>query len=124
MTVKQVIAMVESLIPNTVDPWLQVKWLGDLEKTMYQDIYQTHHGTDRLEPVELNGDSDMELVLSADAPYDEIYRWYLEMKICETLGEIERLNNAAAKYNAAMIAYMDYINRKFMPKGLSNIRIV
>jgi hypothetical protein len=124
MTVKQVIAMVESLIPNTVDPWLQVKWLGNLEKTMYQDIYQTHHGTDRLEPVELNGDSDMELVLSADAPYDEIYRWYLEMKICEVMGEIERLNNAAAKYNAAMIAYMDYINRKFMPKGLSNIRIV
>ena len=49
-------------------------------------------------------------------PYDEIYRWYLEMKIADANGEMTRYNNAMAKYNAYYTAYQDFYNRTNMPK--------
>ncbi len=124
MTVKQVIGLIDSLLPNTVQDPVKVKWLGDLEKIVHLDVHMTHEGTDKWDFTALDADSSLETELSIKAPYDEVYRWHLELKICEVMGEIERLNNAAAKYNAALIAYMDYINRNYIPKGVRNIQIL
>jgi len=35
-------------------------------------------------------------------PYDEIYRWYLGMKICDANGETTKYANEAAKYNSLL----------------------
>ena len=43
---------------------------------------------------------DLDTKLRIPWPYDEIYRWYLEMKISDANGEMVRYNNAMAKYNA------------------------
>ena len=50
-------------------------------------------------------------------PYDEIYRWYLEMKIDDANGEMTKYNNSAAKYNTYYQAYQNAYNRAHMPKG-------
>ena len=44
------------------------------------------------------------------------------MQIHGVNSEVVRSNNAAAKYNAAMLSYMDYVNRTYMPKGQKNLK--
>ena len=50
-------------------------------------------------------------------PYDEIYRWYLEMKIDDANGEMTKYNNSAAKYNMYYQAYQNACNRAHLPKS-------
>lgn len=124
MTIQNAIELVDSLTYNQIDMMPKIKWLSDLDGTVNSDILLAHEGTDNREFNGYGPDQDLETELLVPAPYDEIYRWYLEMKIHDTTGEIIKYNNAAAKYNAAYIAYADYINRKHTPKGVRNIKIV
>ena len=124
MTIQNAIELVDSLTYNQIDMMPKIKWLSDLDGTVNSDILLAHEGTDNGEFKGYGPDQDLETELLVPAPYDEIYRWYLEMKIHDTTGEIIKYNNAAAKYNAAYIAYADYINRKHTPKGVRNIKIV
>lgn len=124
MTIQNAIELVDSLTYNQIDMMPKIKWLSDLDRTVQNDILLAHEGTDNREFNGYGPDQDLETELLVPAPYDEIYRWYLEMKIHDTTGEITKYNNAAAKYNAAYIAYADYINRKHTPKGMRNIKIV
>ena len=124
MTIQNAIELVDSLTYNQIDMMPKIKWLSDMDRTVQNDILLAHEGTDNREFKGYGPDQDLETELLVPAPYDEIYRWYLEMKIHDTTGEIIKYNNAAAKYNAAYIAYADYINRKHTPKGVRNIKIV
>lgn len=124
MTIQNAIELVDSLTYNQIDMMPKIKWLSDLDGTVNSDILLAHEGTDNREFKGYGPDQDLETELLVPEPYDEIYRWYLEMKIHDTTGEIIKYNNAAAKYNAAYIAYADYINRKHTPKGVRNIKIV
>ncbi len=56
-------------------------------------------------------------VLLIEWPYDEIYRWYLEMKIDDANGEMTKYNNSAAKYNMYYQAYQNAYNRAHLPKS-------
>ena len=49
-------------------------------------------------------------------PYDEIYRWYLGMKICDANGETTKYANEAAKYNSYYQGYFNAYNQAYMPK--------
>ena len=49
-------------------------------------------------------------------PYDEIYRWYLSMKICDANGETKKYSNEAAKYNSYWQGYFNAYNQAHMPK--------
>ena len=60
---------------------------------------------------------DLDTRLRIPHPYDEIYRWYLEMKIDDANGEMTKYNNSAAKYNTYYQAYQNAYNRAHMPKG-------
>lgn len=124
MTIQTAIEMTDSLCFNQIDTVPKIKWLSDLDWTVYQDVLQTHEGTAQIPYSGYGPDVDLETELLIQAPYDELYRWYLEMKIHDATGETARYNNAAAKYNAAFIAYADFVNRKHMPKGQSQIKII
>ncbi len=57
----------------------------------------------------LLGDDD---VLTAEMPYDEMYRHYVEAQCAYALGEMARYNNAAAAWNSGLLAYRDYCCRR------------
>ena len=48
-------------------------------------------------------------------PYEDIYRWYLEMKICDANGELTKYNNAAAKYNSYWQGFWNAYNQEHTP---------
>ena len=54
-------------------------------------------------------------VLTAEAPYDQMYRYYVEAQIHYANGEMTRYNNAAAAWNNALLTYRDYYTRTHLP---------
>lgn len=143
MTIKEAIEAVDRLSPNQYENLDKVRWLSELDGVVYLEIEKPHEkGTpvcrpwvrtrdpfDREEggcppkPEEPEeaftgypADVDFETVLRVPWPYDEIYRWYLEMKIADAQGEMTRYNNAMAKYSAYYTAYQSFYNRSNMPK--------
>lgn len=66
---------------------------------MYRDIICTHEHEKEPEPFTTMGRTWLwKRELLIPWPYDEIYRWYLGMKICDANGETTRYANGAAKY--------------------------
>lgn len=51
-------------------------------------------------------------LLTAEMPYEEMYRHYVEAQAAYTLGEMTRYNNAAAAWNNGLLTYRDYCARR------------
>lgn len=142
MTIREAIEAVDRLTPNQYENIDKVRWLSELDGVVYLEIEQAHQkGEPVCEPWVRTRDPfdrewcgctqpvqeeqtfagypeavDLDTVLRVPWPYDEIYRWYLEMKIADANGEMTRYNNAMTKYNAYYTAYQDFYNRTNMPK--------
>ena len=114
MTIAQAIAHFDALTPNQLPVPVKVRWLSQLDGLLFRETLcpggeAGFSGYD--------ADTDISTVLLVEHPYDEIYRWYLEMKTWDTLGEMTKYNNATQKYNAAMVAWADEQNRNRMPQA-------
>ena len=127
MTIREAIETVDRLTPNQYENIDKVRWLSELDGVVYKEIEQTHAKGNPVcepwvrvrDPWDFTGypeEVDLETVLRIPWPYDEIYRWYLEMKIADANGEMTRYNNAAAKYNSYYTAYQNAYNRENMPR--------
>ena len=116
MTIAEAIDLVNRLTANQVSDTDKISWLNSLDLFVYQTILSTHCIED-LEP--FNGyrpGTDPVTRLLVPAPYDEIYRWYLEMQIHTANGETAKYNGAASRYNMALQNYMDFVTRKYHSK--------
>lgn len=117
MKIREAIETVDRLMPNQYENPDKIRWLSELDGIVYRDIICTHeHET---EPAEFTGydeSVDYETELLIPWPYDEIYRWYLSMKICDANGETTKYSNEAAKYNSYWQGYFNAYNQAHMPK--------
>ncbi|MBE6946179.1 MAG: hypothetical protein E7459_08845 [Ruminococcaceae bacterium] len=124
MTIMEAITHFDHLTHNQISVPVKVVWLSGLDGLVHREILSTHKGAGPAAFSGYSADTDTDTRLLIPHPYDEIYRWYLEMKTWDTLGEMDRYNNAAQKYNMALLTYMDYINRNFTPIGVGSLRLV
>lgn len=117
MTIREAIELVDRLKPNQYGSADKLRWLSELDGAVYREILTQHE----MELPAFAGyapETDLDgTVLLIAWPYDEIYRWYLEMKIDDANGEMTKYNNSAAKYNTYYQAYQNAYNRAHMPKG-------
>ncbi len=102
LTVSAVLAQVDALLPNGYTEEEKRRWVSQAEGFVLAEVY----GTDGA--VVLT-DTDG---LSAPAPYDELYRHYVEAQIHYCNGEMSRYNNAAAMWNNALMTLRDAVNRR------------
>lgn len=121
MTIAQAIDHFDSLTCNQIERNVKITWLSLLDGLIQEECLSCHQSV--LPFPGYDASTDPGTVLLVPHPYDEIYRWYLEMKTWDTLGEIPKYNNAAQKYNSALVAYMDYVNRTSAPQA-SALRLV
>lgn len=124
MTIRQALELVDRLKPNQYGNADKLRWLSELDGAVYREILCCHSPA---LPV-FTGYTDEtaldETVLLIGWPYDEIYRWYLEMKIDDANGEMTKYNNSAAKYNMYYQAFQNAYNREHLPKAeASHIRL-
>lgn len=116
MTITQVMETVDRLRPNQFSNEDKLRWLSELDGVVYREILTQHETA--VEPFAGYGAETQldETELLIGWPHDEIYRWYLEMKMDDANGEMVRYNNSAAKYNTYYQAFQNAYNRAHMPK--------
>lgn len=119
MTLANALNLTDSQVINEFTAADKIRWLSQLDWALYRTVLETHvvPGLPDFEGYDEN--TPGYTLLLAAPPFDEIYRWYLEMQIHGVNAEAARYNAAAAKYNNTLIAYMDHINRKYpsVPHG-------
>lgn len=116
MLIEAVIHAVDTICPNQYGTPEKVKWLSDLDGQIYRDIISTHQDA-AVDSFDGYGpDTNLEETeLLIAHPYDEVYRWYLEMMIDKANGELAKYNVAASLYNQVYLSFMDYYNRTHTP---------
>lgn len=123
MKVGEAIALVDKLKPNLISLEEKYRWLSDVDGLIVREVIDTHEGSALTEPFKgyiPEVDEDVELIVPA--PYDSLYRWYLESQIHLANMEIARYNNAKAMYNQMHLTFTDYYNRTHMPKQRGQFR--
>jgi hypothetical protein len=115
MTIREAINTADSGITNGIEFQNKLRWLSDLDGKVFSMMRRyvdspsvAFHGYDE----ETNTDTQMLI----EAPYDDIYVIYLQMKIFLCLAEYARYNNAALLYNEAWQRYANHYNRNHMHK--------
>ena len=97
MTAGQMLGRVDALLPNQYGREEKMQWLAQAEGFVLRE---------------------------AEAPYDELYRHYVEAQIHYANGEMARYNNAAAQWNNAFLTYKDYRCRRERPqRGAAALRL-
>ena len=90
VTAKQVLDRVDALAPNGYERAEKLRWLAQAEGFVLREIgRQTGELPEMAETT----------VLTAPAPYDEMYRHYVEAQIHYANGETARYNSAGSLWN-------------------------
>ena len=108
LTATEVLSQVDTLLPNQYSAAEKLRWLEQAEGFVKREILR--------ESGELPAMSER-TVLTVPAPYDEMYRHYVEAQIHYANAEMTRYNNASAAWNNAFLTYRDYYCRTVTPQG-------
>ena len=114
MTIQEAISGADELNPNTIDEGMKIKWLNDVESTIYIELVLPREGSEAIEKPEFSIDSDYSHTLIAQAPYDRLYIEYLLSKIDFTNREYDSYNNTANQFNQSYKEFAAYYNRTHM----------
>jgi len=106
LTAREVLSQVDALLPNQYTAAEKLRWLEQAEGFVKREILQN--------TAEIPG-LTTESVLSVPAPYDEMYRHYIEAQIHYANAEMSRYNNASTAWNNAFLTYRDYYCRTVTP---------
>ena len=100
MTIDEAIALVDELKPNQVERARKIDWLGQLDHWIFVSLMQTHErDADVPEDfIPYTQETNPNTVLLAKAPYEELYRFFLEMHIDLVNQEYDKYNNSSALY--------------------------
>lgn len=107
-TAKQVLDRVDALLPNGYERAEKLRWLAQAEGFVRREICR-----ETGELPELTEETG----LTAETPFDELYRHYVESQIHYANGETARYNSAASLWNNAFLTYRDYCARMETPWG-------
>ena len=114
VTAKQVLDRVDALVPNGYERAEKLRWLAQAEGFVLREIgWQTGELPEMTETT----------VLTAPAPYDELYRHYVEAQLHYANGETARYNSAGSLWNNAFLTYRDYCARTETPPECPVLRL-
>ena len=97
MTVNEAIQTADRMVKNHYSAEEKVRWLSAVDTLLQRELVERYQGgTERKTEYTL---SDMDTELIAQCPYDEMYVFYLLVKIHYFNGEIDLYSNVAEEYN-------------------------
>lgn len=104
---KEILERVDALLPNGYTEAEKLRWLGQAEGFVLREIAGENGALPEM---------TKETVLTAETPYDEMYRYYVEAQVHYANGETGRYNNAVSLWNNGFLTYRDYCCRREMPE--------
>ena len=116
MTIQEAINKIDRLRPNHISDEDKIAWLSTLDGMIHSEIILHHEHTEEQEEFAgYDGDTDLNRMLLAPAPYDDIYTHWLASNIDEVTLEIQKYNNDRTLFNNAYDTLSDYWTRTYMP---------
>lgn len=115
MTIQEVIANVDELMPNQYSTEQKIRWLSVLDGKIWHEVILTHMGpTMAYYPFDGYGSDDQELIVPH--PYgDDVYGTYLRAKIAAENNEINKYDQFMTQFNASYAEWTGWYNRTHMP---------
>lgn len=121
MNVSEAITAADDLRPgNRISTEIKRMWLNGLERKIYENVILTHEG----EHTRLPDYRTEDAVLLIPDTYSEVYVWFLISQIDAALGETERHNTSAERYNSLYAEFLRWYNRTHLPKQPPKIHSV
>lgn len=119
MTIRECIDNVDTMKPNQYPEEIKVRWLSEVEHSVFNDIIKTHWlpRKERKKVFSPYTLEDMDEELIAPFPYDVLYPAYIKMKIDEENQETDRYNVSATLFNSYFEEYARHINKTRRPVG-------
>lgn len=111
MTILQAINQVDALRHNGYTPEEKMQWLSQLDGKIALLILDAHEGEHRAF-TGYTRRTPMDTVLLVEAPFEELYVYWLEAQICYADGEIGDYNAAISQYNQLYAAFSAAYNRE------------
>lgn len=117
MTIDEALHTVAELKPNQIEKARLIDFLDRLDRQIFRDVICTHEKDadtpDAFAGYDQYTAPDTELL--AKAPYDDMYRWWLEMQIDLINREYDAYNNTAALFSVRFGDYKRDWHRKHRP---------
>ena len=123
MTISEAITQLQAVKENQYDDETLVRWISDLEGTLYEDIVKNHEDSEDIPHGRYSVDTDMDTVLMVPEPYSDIYIKYLMAQVDYHNAEMQRYTNSMIMYNVALDAFAGWYNRNNMPLQPNYVRI-
>lgn len=118
MTLREAITAVDQLKPNQYKEAQKIRWLSECDSNIYRTIVETHDLPAGMpETFEGYTEANLDDNLIAKAPYDILYKHYLERMIDLYNKETTNYNNSNILYNTALNAYANWYTNNHMPRG-------
>ena len=111
MTIIDAINRIDKLVPNTFEEREKIFFLSTLDATVKEAVIDRHEGFEEVVFEGYGEDTDTDTVLLVPAPYDEIYLFWLEMKICYYNQDMDQYNNATVMFNKVYDKYCKFYNK-------------
>lgn len=115
MTILEAISRVDRLEPNGFSQEEKVRWLGQLEGQIFEEILKTHEGGAVQDFRPYDEQTPLDTVLLVGAPFEELYLHDLRAIIHYCNGEYDRFNQAAAMFQKEYKGFVNHYNRTHMP---------
>ena len=114
-TINDVIEKVDKLKPNTYDSKDKFDWINELDGLIFQNILSRAEDTDfTFTPYDYETDIDADVLVQA--PYNDIYFYFLSAKIDYNDNEITSYNNNISTYNSYYDDFAAFYRRNHVPK--------
>lgn len=123
MNIRDALDQVDALKPNQFDEQQKIYWLSQVDQRIYNDVVLRHERDESM-PESFGGyppDVDQDTQLLASAPFDALYRWWLEAMIDLGNGELGKYQNSMLLFNSAWNDFAKDYRRKHMPLGQQKI---
>ncbi len=121
MTVSEAISRADLTRPNELEPELKLAWLSALDGVLRREVLLPCEGEVPPERRYEALDPD-ETELLVPFPDDELYVFYLVMRIDLENGELERYNNDVRLYEQALQTWAAAHRRAHRPAGAEGLR--
>lgn len=122
MTITQAIEIADEMRPNMYTKEEKTRWLSELDGRIRNELLSGREGVSTGTPPDYHWQTDAARTLTAEAPYEYLYTYWLFMRIDYTSGETTRFNNSAVMFNTAWMNYANFINRTYPIRELGRVR--
>lgn len=110
MTLVEVLAQADALMPNAFATGDKLRWLNAAEREVH--ILRMTHGDLEEDFVPVTPESPSDMPMLAPEEFSDVYLLYIQAQMDYLNGEAVRYNNTMTRYLERMGAFRNHLNRQ------------